>query len=140
MSDETERDEIAEQLKAERAAAHANAAPADEPRIQPINIPAPDAGDNELKACQFATILTEAGLPCRAMKTNAIAGRGPVRDGWVVNARCEDTEIGIVGAWWGLGHFTAYIEITGHGGRTVEAAEMLASAWLRRHGPVEVEE
>lgn len=68
--------------------------------------------------------MTAAGFPARARQTQAVQGR-KVRDGWSVNLRDEDEEIGVVACWWGRGHFTAFAEIAGHRERTEEAAELL---------------
>lgn len=119
-----ERD-IAGKVLAERAAAHARV-DIDEP-APPLPWRLPEG--NQVHAEAFAKILRDARLPCQVMGTHAIAGRGPVKDGWVVNYHDPDTEIGLVAAWWGRRHFTAYLEIAGHCDRTEETAELLVKAF-----------
>jgi hypothetical protein len=82
------------------------------------------ADTNQSAAERFAKRLTEAGFPAHAVKTLAVQGR-KVKDGWAVNMHDADLEIGVVAAWWGRGHFTAYAEIAGHRERSDEAAELL---------------
>jgi hypothetical protein len=111
--------EAAQGRKAARLAAREVQPPA---AVETVEIAADARSKNELAAHQFAGLLCEAGIQCKPMRTKAIAGRGPVVDGWVVNYRDNASEIGIVAAWWGRQHFTAFVEVAGHAERTVETA------------------
>lgn len=105
--------------KAARQEAREKEAPPGELEV----VPGPDTRTkNELAATQFADLLSEVGLACKPMRTKAISGRGPVVDGWTVNYRDNGAEVGIVAAWWGRQHFTAFVEVAGHAERTVETA------------------
>lgn len=127
----TERAEALQRQSAEREAAHKNTG-GDEPM-------AGDGSDwrsaNHQAAEAFAKILNAAGLKCRPMRTQAIANRGQVKDGWVVNYHDQDTEIGFVATWWGRNHFQAFVEIAGHSDRTAEAADIFAAIFRRAEGP-----
>lgn len=94
-----------------------------------------DRTANERSAQAFAFTLNAAGLKCQAMRTQAIANRGPVKDGWVVNYHDTDLEIGLVATWWGRNHFQAYIEVAGHADRSDETAAMFAELFTRAQGP-----
>lgn len=82
---------------------------------------------NEAAATMFADVLvSRCGLPAKARRTQKIQGRDVV-DGWVVNVRDPEAEVGYVAAWWGRGHFTAYVEIAGHIDRTDEVAALFST-------------
>lgn len=81
---------------------------------------------NEVAAHNFALILGRVGLPARPRRTQKVNGRDVI-DGWTVNVRDSEAEIGYVAVWYGRGHFQAYIEITGHRDRTDETAAMFAA-------------
>lgn len=79
---------------------------------------------NEQAATHFAGILTKAGFPAKARPTAAVAGV-KVKDGWAVNIRDEDTELGCVAVFYGRNHCKAYIEFLGYS----EAADELGTAF-----------
>lgn len=79
---------------------------------------------NNAAAEQFAAILRRRGINALARPTKRIQGR-EVLDGWMVNARDEKHEVGVVAAWWGRAHFTCFFEIAGHSDRTEESAELM---------------
>lgn len=126
----TERAEALQRQLAEREAARLNS-DGGKPTIDEV---AQKSG-NQRGAETFAEILCAAGLKCQAMRTQAIANRGPVKDGWVVNYHDQDLEIGLVATWWGRSHFQAYIEVAGHAGRTCETAGLFAELFTRAQGP-----
>lgn len=76
---------------------------------------------NRVAAETFADMLADAGLNAKARPTQRIQGRD-VRDGWTVNVRDDEHEIGIVACWWGRDHFTCFLEIAGHVDRSAEGA------------------
>jgi hypothetical protein len=123
-------EDAARAIMEERAAAHARVDTEEEAQRQHDAYDAERGPTNNYEHARvFALALNEAGLTCQVMGTQAIAGRGQVKDGWVVNYHCQDTEIGVVAAWWGRGHFTAYLEIAGHRDRTEETAALLVKAF-----------
>lgn len=79
---------------------------------------------NQVFAELFADLLREGGLNAKARQTRRIQGRD-VLDGWVVNVRDEENEVGIVASWWGRQHFACYFELAGHAERTEEAARLM---------------
>jgi hypothetical protein len=81
---------------------------------------------NQAAAESFAGILQRVGLPAKARRTQKVNGRDVV-DGWTVNVRDAEAEVGYVAVWYGRGHFLAYVEITGHRDRTDETAAMFAA-------------
>lgn len=110
--------------KQTQAAIEARKAAVDDTPADPVSLPA-EASTNRAAADRFARALSAVGLTTGVRATNVVQGR-PVKDGWAVNVRDEDREIGYVAAWWGRAHFLAYIEMAGHRSRTDEAAQLFA--------------
>lgn len=81
---------------------------------------------NQAAAESFAAILQRVGLPAKARRTQKVNNRDVV-DGWTVNCRDAEAEVGYVAVWHGRGHFLAYVEIAGHRDRTDETAAMFAA-------------
>jgi hypothetical protein len=81
---------------------------------------------NQAAAESFAGILQRIGLPAKARRTQKVNGRDVV-DGWTVNVRDAEAEVGYVAVWHGRGHFLAYVEINGHRDRTDETAALFAA-------------
>lgn len=81
---------------------------------------------NQAAAESFAAILQRVGPPAKARRTMKVNGRDVV-DGWTVNCRDGEAEVGYVAVWYGRGHFQAYIEITGHRDRTDETAALFVA-------------
>lgn len=120
----------------ERIAARRLAAEATDVQSQPETLP-PATGQrrasqgpsqNQADAETFASILRSSGLNAKAVATKRIQGRD-VYDGWTVNVRDQEQEIGVVACWHGRRHFVCYLEVTGHADRTEEAAAIMLAAF-----------
>jgi hypothetical protein len=80
--------------------------------------------ENQIYAEKFAAIMRRRGFVALARQTHRVQGREVV-NGWTVNVRDNETEMGVVACWFGRRHFVSYLEIAGHADRTEEAAELM---------------